>query len=295
MKNKIFRSESAKEKLEEWYQTFHKKIDAPTESIHVETSFGSNHVLKAGDESKPVLVCLHSMLTSSAHLVSEIQRLLKHYYIIAPDLPGQSVRGLETRFSYSDNSFADWLLEIIDNLGLEKINLLGVSLGGFAALQFAKNHPEKVQHLVLIVPAGIVRGSTWEGIRKMAIPSMLYQFNQTEERLKKFVDPLLSTWDDDWGHYIGDSFTLFKPDFRIPPLISDEELKEWDIPTYVFAAEEDISFPGKPMVQKLKINNPDIQTYLMKDCKHSPPTTPEFRKWLSKKILSFLEMRQEDG
>lgn len=288
MKKKIFRNDQAKEKLEEWYQIFLDKIDGSTESIHFETSFGTNHVLKVGDESKPVLVCLHSMLTSSAHLVSELQRLLKNYQIIAPDLPGQSVRGLETRFSYDDNSFADWLLEILDGLGLEKIHLLGVSLGGFAALQFAKVYPERVQNLVLVVPAGIVRGSVWEGIRRLAIPSILYQLNQTEDRLKKFVDPLLSTWDEDWGHYIGDSFTLFKPDFRIPPLISDEELKNWKIPTYVFAAEEDISFPGKPMVQKLQINNPGIRTELMKDCKHSPPTTPEFRKWLSKKILNFL-------
>lgn len=152
MKNKIFRNDQAKEKLEEWYQTFHNKIDAPTESINVETSFGSNYVLKAGDPSKPVLLSLHSMLTSSAHLASELHRLLKHYQTIAPGLPGQSVRGLEIRFSYDDNFFADWLLEIVDGLGLKEINLLGVSQGGFAALQFARAHPERVQNLVLIVP-----------------------------------------------------------------------------------------------------------------------------------------------
>ncbi len=289
MKSKIFRDEKGRQKLEEWYQRYLNKIEAPTESIYIETSFGLNHVLKVGDESKPLLFCLHSMLTSSAHLASELQLLLDHYHIIAPDLPGQSVRGLETRFSYKDNSFANWLLEIIDELGLEKINLLGVSLGGFAALQFADVYSEKVKNLVLIVPAGIVHGSTWEGIKKMAIPSIMYQFNKSEKQLRKFVDPLLTTWDEDWGHYIGDAFTHFKPDLRIPPLISDQTLKQWTIPTIVFAGEEDISFPGRPMVEKLKSNNPDIQTRLMADCKHSPPTTPEFRKWLAERIHDFLK------
>ena len=288
MSKKIFRDDSAKKKLEEWFQIFLGKINGPTESIFVETSDGSNHILVAGDKSKPPLFCLHSMLTSSAHFVSELQPLLDHYHIIAPDLPGQSVRGLETRFSYKDNSFANWLKEIVDELDLEKIDLLGVSLGGFAALQFADVYPDKVQNLVLIVPAGIVRGSTWEGIKKMAIPSILYQFNKSEERLRRFVDPLLTTWDYDWGHYIGDAFTYFRPDLRIPPLISNETLKEWEISTLVFAGEDDISFPGKPIVTKLKSNNPEIQTELMEDCKHSPPTTPEFRKWLSEKILGFL-------
>lgn len=288
MKEKIFSDENANDKLEEWYQTFLSKINAPTESLQVKTSFGVNHVLKAEDDSRPVLLCLHAMLTSSAHLVSELNPLLEHYQIIAPDLPGQSVRGLEIRFSYKDNSFAHWLTEILDGLGLQKINLVGVSLGGFAALQFAKVHPEKVQNLILIVPAGIVRGSIWEGVKKMAIPSIRYRLNQSEERLKKFVDPLLTTWDEDWGPYIGDAFTMFKPDLRIPPLISDRELKEWNIPTIVIAGEKDISFPGKTMIQKLKVNNPDIQTELIENCKHSPPTTSEFREWLADRILDFL-------
>lgn len=289
MKSKIFRNENSRQKLEEWYQRFVNKIETPIESVYVQTSFGSNHILKAGKESKPPLLCLHSMLTSSAHLTSELQLLLDHYYIIAPDLPGQSARGLETRFSYKDNSFAEWLSEILDGVGLQKVNLLGISLGGFAALQFSQVYPGKVQHLVLIVPAGIVRGSTWEGIKKMAIPSMMYQFNKSEENLKKFVDPLLTTWDDNWGHYIGDAFLHFKPDLRIPPLISDQKLKEWEIPTLVFAAEDDISFPGKPMIQKLKSNNSDILTELMENCKHSPPTTPEFRNWLAGRIQDFLK------
>lgn len=288
MSKKIFQSEPAKDKLEEWYELFLDKINPSTTSVKIETSFGTNHVLKAGDSSKPPLICLHSMLTSSAHLASELQLLSEHYQIIAPDLPGQSVRGLERRFSYKDNSFAVWLLEIIDVFNLEKIDLLGVSLGGFAALQFAKVYPGKVQNMVLIVPAGIVQGSVWEGIKKMAIPSILYQFNKSEERLKKFVDPLLSTWDNDWGHYIGDAFTLFKPDLRIPPLISDEELKEWRVSTLVFAGEDDISFPGEPMVKRIHSLNSDIQTELIENCKHSPPTTPEFRKWMSERILNFL-------
>lgn len=167
--------------------------------------------------------------------------------------------------------------------------MLGISLGGFAGLQFAKVYPGNVNNLILIVPAGVVRGSIWEGVKKMAVPSILYRFNQTEERLKKFVDPLLTTWDEDWGPYIGDVFTLFKPDLRILPLIFEEEIKKWEISTLVFAAENDISFPGRKMIRRLKSNNSDIQTELLENCKHSPPTTPKFRICLSGKILEFLE------
>ncbi|MDZ7721144.1 MAG: alpha/beta fold hydrolase [Balneolaceae bacterium] len=62
---------------------------------------------------------------------------------------------------------------------MEKINLLGISLGGFAGLQFAKVYPGNVNNLILIVPAGVVCRSIWEDVKKMAVPSILYRFNQT--------------------------------------------------------------------------------------------------------------------
>jgi pimeloyl-ACP methyl ester carboxylesterase len=54
-------------------------------------------------------------------------------------------------------------------LNLQQVHLLGVSLGGFVARQFASAHPGRVKSLVLIVPAGIVQGSLVKGFEKMAI------------------------------------------------------------------------------------------------------------------------------
>jgi 2-hydroxy-6-oxonona-2,4-dienedioate hydrolase len=288
MDTKIFKNDAAKQRLNGWYDRFLVRAGVPTTSIDVSTSYGTNHVLTIGDASKTPLICLHSMLTSSAHLVSELARLSEHYYIVAPDIPGQSAKGLPLRLSYEDHSHAQWLSEILAGLHLQQVHLLGVSLGGFIARQFAADHPDMVQSLILIVPAGIVQGSLLKGFSQMALPMMMYKIRPNEKNLRRLVENLITTWDDDWVHYLGDVFHDFVPNLKIPPLASDEELQKLIMPCLVVGAEHDISFPGADVIVRAKSQISNLETELITGSKHSPPTTPEFQKWLTQRIHAFI-------
>lgn len=291
----VFKSDAAKARLQRWYDRFMAKIDVQNESKVVETSFGSSHVLAVGDPSKPPMVCLHAMLTSSAHVLSELSLLAQDYYLLAPDIPGQSVKGIPARLSYTDDSHARWLREVVDGLELDSFDLLGVSLGGFVSGQFASNYPERVKSLTLIVPAGIVQGSLVSGFSKMAWPMMKFRMNQSEKNLRGLLEHLVTTWDDDWSHYIGDSFLDFNPNMKIPPLATDVELSKLTMPVLVVAAEHDISFPGEAMIDRLQGKVPNLKTELLKGAKHSPPTTPEFREWLYKRVSRRAVERTDEG
>lgn len=292
MSDKIFKSKEARERMEDWYQRFKERIDGTTNSIEVSTSNGANHVLMVGDSSNPPLVCLHAMMTSSAHLASELGTLLDRFYLILPDLPGQSVRGLPLRLSYKDGSHAKWLLEILDELDLQQVPLLGVSLGGFVARQFASSFPERISSLILVVPAGIAQGSLVKGFTKMALPMILYKIRPTEKRLRKLVSHLITTWDEDWARYLGDSFNDFATNLKIPPVASDEKLKNLGMPCLIIGAEDDISFPGGKVIERAKRHITNVETELIKNSKHSPPTTPQFRNWLGKRLKAFINNQQ---
>lgn len=289
MSNKIFKNDVARKRMENWYQRFLERANVETSSLKVSTSYGTNHVLTAGNSSKLPLICLHSMMTSSAHLVSELVSLLDQFYIIAPDLPGQSIRGLPTRLPYSDNSHSMWLQELLDGLLLQKVHLLGISLGGFVAWQFASSNPERVKSLILIVPAGIAQGSLVKGITKMALPMFMYKIHPTQKRLRNFVRHLITTWDEDWAEYLGDSFNDFTANLKIPPLASEKELESLIMPSLVIGAENDISFPGNKVIERATAHMPNVETELIKDSRHSPPTTPEFRNWLAERINTFIK------
>lgn len=288
MSQSVFKSEDARARLETWYQRFLDRVDGPVDSRTVSTTHGPNHVLISGDPSKPPLVALHAMMTSSAHLLSELGPLLDRFRIIAPDLPGQSVRGLPMHLPYDDRAHVDWLREVLDALDVHEATLFGVSLGGFIARQFATAHPERVRRLILLVPAGIVQGSVLKGLLKMAVPMLLYKLSPTEKRLRKLVDPLLTTWDDHWAHYLGDAFNDFTLRRDIPPTASDAELNALSMPCLVMAAEHDISFPGRPLIERATSQIPTVETELIRGSRHSPPTTDAFRTWMANRITTFV-------
>ena len=83
-----------------------------------------------------------------------IKDLSKFIFAIAPDLVGYGESD-KPYASYDRHFFSQWLKDFTDTLGLETCVLVGHSLGGAIALQFALDHPERVRRLVLVCSAGL--------------------------------------------------------------------------------------------------------------------------------------------
>lgn len=283
----VWTSEAARVRLENWYARFERKIAAPVEHRQVPTRLGASHVLLAGDAALPPVVCLHSMRTSSAHLASELGPFTAHFRVLAVDLPGQSVRGPQVRVSLTDSSHADWLGDLFDGLGLARAPVFGVSWGGFVAGRFATARPDRVERLALLVPAGIVNGSIWRGLTGMALPMVRYRLNASDGNLRALLASLITTWDDDWARFMGDSLRDMAFDVRIPPLASDEELRRLTMPLLVIGAADDLSFPGEALVRRVASINPQAETEILARSRHCPPFTDEFRQWLGARLAKF--------
>lgn len=282
-----WKNEAARSRLEAWFNRFRDRIPAPVESREVPTRYGPSHVLLAGRPDGPPIVCLHAMRTGSAFLVSELVFLLDRFRIIAPDLPGQSIRGLQVKLPLTDDSHARWLGDVLDGLDLAVVQMFGASWGGFVARHAATLAPDRVRRLALLVPAGIANGSHWKGLTKMALPLIRYKLWRSEGNLQRLLAPLVTTWDADWAGYTGDAIRDMPFDFRIPPLATDEELRQLTMPVLVLGAGDDISFPGEAVVRRVQALVPHADGEVIPNCKHCPPTTPEFRRWLAARLAAF--------
>ena len=94
------------------------------------------------------LILLHGNGESGEYFVNQIDYFSKQYRVIAVDTRGhgQSPRG-EAPFSI--RQFADDLRDFMDELGLEKADILGFSDGGNIALVFAIRYTERVDRLIV--------------------------------------------------------------------------------------------------------------------------------------------------
>lgn len=96
-----------------------------------------------------VLLFIHGLSDNLLYWEVLSAHLKKDYTVIRVDLRGHGESELGSE-EISINSYVDDLKCLLDELNLKKINLIGFSLGGAVALDFAIKHPQFVDSLILM-------------------------------------------------------------------------------------------------------------------------------------------------
>ncbi len=89
----------------------------------------------------------------------------RHYRVIRFDLPGFGLSGPDPSGDYTDQRTVLILAGLMDRLGIEKADLIGNSLGGKIAWNFAAAYGERVNKLVLISPDGFASPGFEYGVK----------------------------------------------------------------------------------------------------------------------------------
>ncbi|MGP0102430.1 MAG: alpha/beta fold hydrolase [Solirubrobacteraceae bacterium] len=108
--------------------------------------------LEAG--SGPVLLLIHGMAGTCENWQAVIEPLAARHTVLAPDLPGHG-SSAPGGGDYSLGALAAGLRDLLVALGHERATLVGHSLGGGIAMQFAYQFPEATERLVLVSSGGL--------------------------------------------------------------------------------------------------------------------------------------------
>lgn len=106
------------------------------------------------------LLLIHGIAGSSATWRAVTPQLSKRYRVVAPDLPGHG-KSAKPRGDYSLGAFAVWLRDLLDELGITRVTVVGHSLGGGVAMQFAYQHRDYCRRVVLIGSGGLGPDLNW--------------------------------------------------------------------------------------------------------------------------------------
>lgn len=104
----------------------------------------------------PAILLIHGIGDSSATWADLIPRLARHHTVIAPDLLGHGASD-KPRADYSVPAYANGIRDLMGVLGIERATLVGHSLGGGVAMQFAYQYPERTDRLILVSAGGVGR------------------------------------------------------------------------------------------------------------------------------------------
>jgi len=121
-----------------------------------EQALSGNVRIAYADEGKgsTTLLFVHGLGSYAPAWKKQVEALSNTYRCIAVDLPGY---GKSSKYAHPESMtfFADKLAELADSLGLDEVVMVGHSMGGQISMVTALRHPDLVQKLVLVAPAGI--------------------------------------------------------------------------------------------------------------------------------------------
>lgn len=113
------------------------------------------HFFEAGRKDEPAVILLHGVGSNAMYAWGRLlPDLGRSMHVLAPDLLFGNVMGIDPD-GYTLSRDAQMVLSLMDAKGIERADLVGLSLGGWLALELAVTHPERVGRLALIASPGI--------------------------------------------------------------------------------------------------------------------------------------------
>ncbi|HEY0515623.1 MAG TPA: alpha/beta hydrolase [Solirubrobacteraceae bacterium] len=104
----------------------------------------------------PVVMLVHGITSDSSTWERVIPGLARRFTVLAPDLPGHGESD-KPKGDYSLGAHASILRDLLAALGHDRATVVGHSLGGGIAMQFAYQFPEACERLVLVDSGGLGR------------------------------------------------------------------------------------------------------------------------------------------
>ncbi len=111
-------------------------------------------VRDTGPRDAPVVILLHGLGSRRPTWAPWAKTLSERFRVIRYDLPGFGLTGADPTGDYSDSRSVAVLAALMDALSVTHASLIGNSMGGKLAWQFAAAYPDRVEKLVLISPDG---------------------------------------------------------------------------------------------------------------------------------------------
>ena len=265
----------------------------PYEEMDIPGRFGMTHVIVSGPKDAPPLVLLHGYWATSTMWSPNIADFSKDYRVYAVDVMGQPSKSVPGEPIRDAADYAAWLTATLDALHLDDVCLVGMSFGGWLALNYAVVAPTRVRKLVLLSPGGFL-----PMVRQFSLRGMLMMFVPTRFTVNSFMRWLGFTATN--ARLVLELMYLGLMHFRVPPetarvmptVFSDDELRAMRVPTLLLIGDHEvISNPAKALARARRLI-PDFLGDLVPRSSHDMCSSQH--RIVDARVLDFLKKTRVD-
>ena len=268
----IFKTSEGEKLFRSAYESSLRLWPVPYESIFVSSRFGITHVIVSGNPQGKPLVLLHGVLAGATMWFPQVNILSQDYRLYAVDILGDVNLSAPIYLPKNRIETAEWLTAVFDGLGIEQAILVGISLGGFLALNLALYVPQRVNRIVVLDPAAALAPYSFSFMFR-TIPNTLAGF------FSKHPMDNIAKWATANGRIIEQAIPILRQmDCAIkygrmslrtlPSVFRDNELQQLQIPMLLLMGTKAIMYDSQVAAQRARHLIRDVIVKFIPDTGH---------------------------
>jgi pimeloyl-ACP methyl ester carboxylesterase len=152
----IYKSEAGQQAVLAFYNQALAYWPVEHQDLLLKTRLGETFVIASGPPSGVPLILLHGAGSNALAWMGDVPALSRDFRVYSVDIPGDPGRSAPVRPSWNGSGYVEWLEDVLNSLKINRAGLIGLSQGGWLALKFAVQQPDRVARLVVLSPAGVV-------------------------------------------------------------------------------------------------------------------------------------------
>lgn len=267
----IWKTAAGEQAVKESYARFLARWPVTNEQLRLPTSQGETFVVASGPQGAPALVLLHGSAANSASWVGDVAAWAPDFRVYAVDVIGEPGFSTANRPTLASGAYLTWLDEVMAGLGVEHAALAGISLGGWLALHWATNRPERTTAVALLAPGGVGKH---RNVALWALPLLLlgpWGRRKVMDRIGGGAVSEGSPQAQAFGAFMGEIFASFRPRTETLPRFTDDALARLTMPVLAILGGRDVFIDSLGTKARLTANCPKAEVIFLPEAGHFLP------------------------
>jgi 2-hydroxy-6-oxonona-2,4-dienedioate hydrolase len=228
------------------------------------TTSGDYRYVQSAEEGTP-MVLLHGLFGALSNFDDVFSHFSGKMRVIIPMLPLFDMPLAKT----GAKSLAKFVAAFLDHMGLDKVHLVGNSLGGHVGLIYARKHPERVASLTLIASSGLYENAFGNSFPR----------REDKEFIRKKVGETFFDPDTATDELVDECFAIVNDRARLLRILAiaksairhnmAEDLAEMKQPTCLIWGRNDTITPPE-VAEEFERLLPDADLFWIDECGHAP-------------------------
>jgi pimeloyl-ACP methyl ester carboxylesterase len=285
-----FRSATGEQAYLAAYRRAMTLLPTPRSTLDLETTFGRVRVYEFGgasaDRAAIPVVLLPGRTSGVPMWAYNLPDLAAARTTYALDALGDAGLSVQVRPIRDAIDQVDWLDQVLAQLPVRSVHLVGHSFGGWLAANYAARHPERLQTLTLLDPVFVFQGLRWQ-VYFISLPASLpFLPRSWHTRMLSIIGGGPVDPDDPVARMISEATEHYAVKLPVPKRLTGSQLRGLNMPVYAALAGRSVMHDGVHAADVARADIPHPTVEVWPDATHSLPM--EQTATLDRTILAFM-------